>query len=187
MRPTIAGIRLVLAVAVFYVAAFNFTLLFFFLSPSSMNTNSTIRHQRHCAFRTYPPHRYYYHRHRLPSPPFLTDATYIRGALPSVLLEEGNPPPATKKICIERRQEEDEKGGDLHGSDGRLPYTDGFNPSIVPLSNFTTVLAQVSTPFAYYSQADSQHEFQESQSWLRDVRHIAFLRMGGSQVTVQLP
>eukprot|EP00578_Thalassiosira_sp_NH16_P032605 CAMPEP_0181080542 /NCGR_PEP_ID=MMETSP1071-20121207/2622_1 /TAXON_ID=35127 /ORGANISM="Thalassiosira sp., Strain NH16" /LENGTH=475 /DNA_ID=CAMNT_0023162025 /DNA_START=181 /DNA_END=1606 /DNA_ORIENTATION=+ len=74
---------------------------------------------RQCAFRTYPPHRYYYSdpTHKLPG--FLADSTYIRGIAPTIL--DADP---AKKICIDQPWEKER-------FDGRLPFSDGFNPSLV--------------------------------------------------------
>mmetsp|Transcript_3926 Transcript_3926/g.9958 ORF Transcript_3926/g.9958 Transcript_3926/m.9958 type:complete len:575 (-) Transcript_3926:57-1781(-) len=74
---------------------------------------------RQCAFRTSPPHRYYYSdpTHKLPG--FLADSTYIRGIAPTIL--DADP---AKKICIDQPWEKER-------FDGRLPFSDGFNPSLL--------------------------------------------------------
>ena len=78
---------------------------------------------RQCFFRKYPPHRYYYSEQASELPPFLSTSEYIRGKAPIILNTE---PP--KKICVDEPWEIDR-------FDWRLPFSDGFNPSIVSLSS----------------------------------------------------
>ena len=93
-----------------------------------------------CIFRTYPPHRYYYHddfNNYNELPDFLKQSTYIRGKEPIILNEP------VKKLCIDTPWENQR-------FDGRLPFSDGFNPSLLPLSTTvynTTYMQPISNLF----------------------------------------
>lgn len=89
-----------------------------------------------CAFRTYPPYRYYNLTAPLAElPTFLSEAEYIRGRLPFVInahdvsaTSAAAATTSTRKICIDTS--EWDKIEPNH-----LPFSDGQNPSIVSLSS----------------------------------------------------
>ena len=107
--------------------------------PRESHTEDHSLPSNKCVFRTYPPNRYYYpdglsNYNELPD--FLTQSTYIRGKKPIILNEQ------TRKLCTDTPWEKQR-------FDGRLPYSDGFNPSLLPLSNVynTTSLQPISNLF----------------------------------------
>ena len=88
-----------------------------------VHSRSDPKEVRQCFFREYPSHRYYYDQLESELPQFLSNSTYIRGKAPILLNSE----PA-KKICVDEPWEMDR-------FEWRMPYSDGFNPSIVPLND----------------------------------------------------
>jgi hypothetical protein len=116
-------------------------------APSSpdtkINNAPTELNRDKCSFRSYPPSRLYGLSSKS-RPKFLSEAAYIRGQWPIILLSpNANDDSSTpgkdsvqrenfvSKVCFDTTSWEDLKGRD--GGE-RLPFTDGHNPSLVSLA-----------------------------------------------------
>lgn len=110
-----------------------------------------------CAFRHYPPRRYYGLTSR-EQPAFLSEAEYIYGELPSVLSTSFE----MEKLCVNQSEwltKEDT---------GRLPFADGTNPSILHVErlkdtpHYDDLLTQGVTYIATICMTNSQCQWNDT-------------------------
>mmetsp|Transcript_3216 Transcript_3216/g.7530 ORF Transcript_3216/g.7530 Transcript_3216/m.7530 type:complete len:507 (+) Transcript_3216:91-1611(+) len=97
-----------------------------------------------CQYRQYPPRRYYHLQDMTPS--FL-QVEYIYGELPQLLIDhnresQGN---SNKKLCV------NQSAWYQTDSDGRLPFADGTNPSLLKIKKDNPIIIASNLPKgAYY-------------------------------------